>query len=217
MNLEEQLTFGLAQLGFPLDAMAQRRLLDYVALLQKWNKVYNLTAVRDPQKMLTQHLLDSLAVLPHIHGRRIIDVGTGAGLPGIPLALANPALDVTLLDSNHKKTTFLRQACLELGLANATVVCDRVETWRPEEKYDVVISRAFSDLAEFVDLTRHLCGKDGVMLAMKGIYPYEELTRLPAGVALQRVEPLMVPGLGAERHLVLLHPVEIEAQQHRAG
>ena len=211
MNLEEQLVSGLAQLGLPLDAVVQRRLLDYVALLQKWNRVYNLTAVRDPQKMLVQHLLDSLAVLPQIHGRRIIDVGTGPGLPGIPLALADPALDVTLLDSNHKKTTFLRQACLELGLTNATVVCEQVEAWRPEEKYDVVISRAFSDLAEFADLTLHLCGNDGVMLAMKGVYPYEELTRLPARVALQSVEPLMVPGLDAERHLILLRPVETEA------
>lgn len=211
MNLEEQLASGLGKLGLPLDAATQRRLLEYVALLQKWNKVYNLTAVRDPEKMLVQHLFDSLAVLPQIHGRRIIDVGTGAGLPGIPLALANPALDVTLLDSNHKKTTFLRQACLELGLSNATVVCERVEAWRPEEKYDVVISRAFSDLAEFAELTRHLCDKDGVMLAMKGIYPHEELTRLPAYVVLQCVEQLTVPSLAAERHLVVLRPVETEA------
>lgn len=211
MNLEQQLASGLAELGLPLDAATQRRLLEYVALLQKWNRVYNLTAVRDPQKMLVQHLFDSLAVLPHIHGRRIIDVGTGPGLPGIPLALANPALEVTLLDSNHKKTTFLRQACLELGLANATVVCERVEAWRPAEKYEGVISRAFSDLAEFADLTRHLCNKDGLMLAMKGVYPHEELTRLPAGVALQRVEPLKVPSLDAERHLVVLRPVETEA------
>jgi 16S rRNA (guanine527-N7)-methyltransferase len=211
MNLEEKLATGLAELGFPLSAEVRRRLLEYVALLQKWNKVYNLTAVRDPQNMLVQHLFDSLAVLPLLHGRRIIDVGTGPGLPGIPLALANPALDVTLLDSNHKKTTFLRQACLELGLTNATVVCERVEAWRPEEKYDVVISRAFSDLAEFVDLTRHLCSNDGVMLAMKGIYPYEELTRLPACVVLQRVEQLIVPSLDAERHLVVLRPVETEA------
>lgn len=211
MNLEEQLASGLEKLGLPLDAATQRRLLEYVALLQKWNKVYNLTAVRDPEKMLVQHLFDSLAVLPQIHGRRIIDVGTGPGLPGIPLALANPALDVTLLDSNHKKTTFLRQACLELGLSNATVVCERVEAWRPEEKYDVVISRAFSDLAEFAELTWHLCDKDGVMLAMKGIYPHEELTRLPACVVLQCVEQLMVPSLAAERHLVVLRPVETEA------
>lgn len=211
MSLAEQLASGLCQLGLPLDAATQRRLLDYVALLQKWNRVYNLTAVRDPQKMLVQHLLDSLAVMPHISGRRIIDVGTGPGLPGIPLALANPALEISLLDSNHKKTTFLRQACLELGLTNTTVICERVEAWRPADKYDVVISRAFSDLAEFASLAQHLCKDGGTMLAMKGIYPHEELTRLPAGMALQSVVSLKVPGLDAERHLVVLQPVKIDA------
>jgi len=187
-------------------------LLNYVALMQKWNKVYNLTAVRDPQKMIIQHLLDSLAVLPHLVGRRIIDVGTGPGLPGIPLALANPALELTLLDSNHKKTSFLRQVCLELNLNNVTVVCERVEAWRPTEKYDVVISRAFSDLAEFVSLALYLCSDTGLMLAMKGIYPHEELTRLPATVELQGVESLKVPGLDAERHLVLLRPTKMVAK-----
>lgn len=198
-------------MGLHLDPVTQSSLLNYVALMQKWNKVYNLTAVRDPQKMVIQHLLDSLAVLPHIVGRRIIDVGTGPGLPGIPLALANPALEVTLLDSNHKKTTFLRQACLELGLHNTTVVCERVESWWPKEKYDVVISRAFSDLSEFAGMALHLCSDKGRMLAMKGIYPREELTRLPATVALQGVEPLKVPCLEAERHLVLLRPNKMEA------
>jgi len=211
MSMEQKLARGLEEMGLHLDLATQSRLLSYVALMQKWNKVYNLTAVRDPEKMITQHLLDSLAVLPHIAGRRVIDVGTGPGLPGIPLALANPALEVTLLDSNHKKTSFLRQACLELGLNNATVACERVEAWRPEEKYDVVISRAFSDLAEFASLALHLCGDMGLMLAMKGIYPHEELTRLPATVVLQGVEPLKVPGLDAERHLVLLRPIKMEA------
>jgi len=211
MSLEQKLAGGLEEMGLDLDTATQSRLLNYVALMQKWNNVYNLTAVRDPEKMVTQHLLDSLAVLPYIVGRRVIDVGTGPGLPGIPLALANPALEVTLLDSNHKKTSFLRQACLELGLDNTTVVCDRVEAWRPEVKYDVVISRAFSDLAEFASLALHLCGDKGRMLAMKGIYPHEELTRLPATVALLGVEPLKVPGLDAERHLVLLRSINIEA------
>ena len=208
MSLEGILACGLEEMGLDLDSETQARLLSYVALMQKWNKVYNLTAVRDPQKMVTQHLLDSLAVWPHIAGRRIIDVGTGPGLPGIPLALANPALEVALLDSNHKKTTFLRQACLELGLNNTTVVCERVEAWRPEEKYEVVISRAFSDLAEFASLALHLCSDTGLMLAMKGIFPHEELTRLPATAVLQGVEPLKVPGLDAERHLVLLRPIK---------
>lgn len=210
MSLEEKLASSLERLGLPLDTATQRRLADYLALLQKWNKVYNLTAVRDPQKMLSQHLLDSLAVLPHLSGRRIIDVGSGAGLPGIPLALANAGLDVSLLDSNHKKTAFLRQACLELGLTNATVICERVEAWKPEDRYDVVISRAFSDLAEFAGLARHLCSDNGAMLAMKGIYPHEELIRLPAGIVLQRVAQLKVPGLDAERHLVILRSARPE-------
>lgn len=211
MNLEEKLASGLKLLGLHLDAATQQHLLDYLALLQKWNKVYNLTAVREPEKMLTQHLLDSLAVLPYLAGNRIIDVGTGPGLPGIPLALANPALDVTLLDSNHKRTVFLRQACLELGITNVTVVCERAETWRPAEKFDAVISRAFSDLAEFVKLAGHLCKADGTMLAMKGLYPYEEIAQLPATVAVLRVEPLRVPGLDAERHLVVLQLARPEA------
>ncbi|OIP10254.1 MAG: 16S rRNA (guanine(527)-N(7))-methyltransferase RsmG [Betaproteobacteria bacterium CG2_30_59_46] len=212
MSLEEKLADGLEEMGLHLDAATQSSLLNYVALMQKWNKVYNLTAVRDPQKMIIQHLLDSLAVLPHLVGRRIIDVGTGPGLPGIPLALANPALELTLLDSNHKKTSFLRQVCLELNLNNVTVVCERVEAWRPTEKYDVVISRAFSDLAEFVSLALYLCSDTGLMLAMKGIYPHEELTRLPATVELQGVESLKVPGLDAERHLVLLRPTKMGAK-----
>lgn len=211
MSLEEKLAGGLEEMGLDLDVATQSRLLNYVVLMQKWNRVYNLTAVREPEKMVTQHLLDSLAVLPYIVGRRVIDVGAGPGLPGIPLALANPGLEITLLDSNHKKTSFLRQACLELGLNNATVVCERVEIWRPEEKYDVVISRAFSDLAEFASLALHLCKDTGRMLAMKGIYPHEELTRLPSTVVLQGVEQLKVPGLGAERHLVLLQPIKMEA------
>lgn len=211
MSLEEKLAGGLEEMGLDLGLVTQSSLLNYIVLMQKWNQVYNLTAVRDPEKMVTQHLLDSLAVLPHIVGRRIIDVGTGPGLPGIPLALANPALEVTLLDSSHKKTSFLRQARLELGLNNTTVVCERVEAWRPEEKYDVVISRAFSDLAEFAGLASHLCSDMGLMLAMKGVYPHEELMRLPATVALQGVEPLKVPGLAAERHLVLLRPIKMEA------
>ena len=210
MSLENILAGGLKEMALDLDAATQSRLLNYVALIQKWNKVYNLTAVRDPEKMVVQHLLDSLAVLPHILGARIVDVGTGPGLPGIPLALANPELEVALLDSNHKKTSFLRQACLELGLKNVTVICERVESWQPTEKYDVVISRAFSDLSEFVSLALHLCKNTGQMLAMKGVYPHEELTRLPATVLLQGVEPLKVSGLDAERHLVLLRPVKME-------
>lgn len=204
MSLEKDLESGLSQLDLVLQASARERLLRYLELILKWNRIYNLTAVREPEKMLTQHLLDSLAVLPHVSGKQIIDVGTGPGLPGIPLAIARPDSHVTLLDSNHKKTTFLRQACLELGLANTTVACARVEAWQGE--YDVVISRAFADLAEFVQLAMPLCKKDGAILAMKGVYPHEELARLPQGVTLQDVFFLAVPGLDAARHLVVLQP-----------
>lgn len=204
MNMEEKLAAGLAKLGLALDAQAQKRLLAYLALLAKWNKVYNLTAVRETQKMLTQHVLDSLAVLPFIEGSTLLDVGSGAGLPGIPLALARPDLQVTLLDSNHKKTTFLRQACIELGLSNVSVVCERVEAWQPPQRFDTVISRAFSDLPEFVRLAGRLCRPGGTLLGMKGLHPYDELAQLPPQVVLQQVVALDVPGLAAQRHLVVI-------------
>lgn len=193
---------GIAALGLQLDAATQQRLLAYIALLDKWNKVYNLTAVRDPAEMLTQHLLDSLAVLPYVDGGTLLDVGTGPGLPGIPLALARPELAVTLLDSNQKKTTFVRQAIAELRLANATVVCTRIEAWQPEHRFDAVISRAFSELSEFVKLSARFCRPGGRLLAMKGVYPEEEMSRLPAGVTVERVIALAVPGLDKQRHLL---------------
>ena len=204
MSLASHLATGLDKLGLTLDVETQQRLLDYVALLHKWNKVYNLTAVREPQRMIYHHLLDSLVVFPHMAGRNIADVGSGAGLPGIPLALANPEWKITLLDSNHKKTVFLQQVCIELGLANVTVVCDRVEAWRPAEKFDVVISRAFSDLGELARLTAHLCAADGVLMAMKGLYPNEELAQLSAEFVAEPIIPLQVPGLEAHRHLVTI-------------
>ncbi len=204
MSLHDRLCAGLAELGLGLDTVTKQRLLDYIALLHKWNRVYNLTAVREPQKMLYQHVLDSLAVLPYIKGPRLLDVGSGAGLPGIPLAIARPDLSVTLLDSNHKKTTFLRQACIELALTNVAVVCDRVESWQPDAGFDQVISRAFSDLGEFVRLAGHLCAPGGTLIGMKGLYPYEELANLPTGTVAEQVISLNVPGLEAQRHLVLL-------------
>jgi 16S rRNA (guanine527-N7)-methyltransferase len=185
-----------------LPQATQHKLLDYLALLVKWNKVHNLTAVRDPDEMVTLHLLDSLAVLPHLQARDLLDVGSGAGLPGIPLALARPELKVTVLDASHKKTTFQRQAKAELGLGNLDVICTRVEEYRPEQKFGCVISRAFSDLAEFIKLTAHLRADDGFWLAMKGVYPYDELAQLKNPVA--EVVPLRVPGLEAQRHLVFI-------------
>lgn len=204
MSLELKLAEGATAIGADLDPSRQELLLAYLRMLHKWNKVYNLTAVREPQKMVVYHLLDSLAVLPYVDGPRLLDVGSGAGLPGLPLAIARPDLDVTLLDSSHKKASFLQQVCMELKLANVGVACQRVEHWQPPKPFDVIISRAFSDLAEFVRLTDHLLAADGTLLAMKGLYPYEELAQLPAGVAVQRVISLTVPGLRAQRHLVVM-------------
>lgn len=206
MSLAGELAAGIAALGLDVAPDAQQRMLDYLVLVEKWNKAYNLTAVREPAKMLTHHLLDSLAVLPHLRGPRVLDVGSGAGLPGIPLALARPEWQFTLLDSNHKKTTFLRQASIELKLNNVDVVCDRVETWASPQPFDTVVSRAFSDLAEFLTLAGKLCAKTGVIVAMKGVYPHEELAQVSGDFHLRNVVVLNVPGLGAERHAAVLEP-----------
>lgn len=202
MSLQEKLHQGLQEVELSLPDDTRSKLLEYLALLQKWNKVHNLTAVREPEEMVTLHLLDSLSVIPHVKGERLLDVGSGAGLPGIPLALCMPNLQVTVLDSSHKKTSFMRQAKAELGIANLEVVCGRVEAYRPSRLFDVVISRAFSDLAEFVGLTKHLGQPQALWLAMKGVYPYEELAQLRTEPV--RVVPLNVPGLNAQRHLVFL-------------
>lgn len=204
MSASAALAQGLADLRVELPGGAQQKLLDYLALIEKWNRVYNLTAVRGALAMVSHHLLDSLAVMPHVQARTILDVGSGAGLPGIPLALALPQAQITLLDANHKKATFLRQATMELGLGNAAVVCERIETWRPQRGFELVISRAFSDLPEFVALAGPLCAEGGTLAAMKGVHPHEEILQLPAGYRIDRVVRLAVPGLAAERHLVLV-------------
>ena len=208
MSLAETLAQGVSALELSLDAATQRRLLDYVALIEKWNRVHNLTAVRDSAQMVGNHLLDCLAVLPHFAPGTVADVGSGAGLPGIPIALARPEHAVTLIESNHKKAAFLRQAVIELSLANVEVVSERVETWQPPRRYDVVISRAFSDLPEFVQLAGRLCAPTGMLVAMKGVHPYEELAQLPGLFRLRSVVPLKIPGLRAQRHLVLLDPAQ---------
>lgn len=202
MSLQEKLSQGLAELGIDLDAATQQKLLDYLTLLEKWNKVHNLTAVRDPSDMVTLHLLDSLSVLPHIKSGRLLDVGSGAGLPGIPLSIVRPDLQVTVMDSSHKKASFMRQAKAALAIPNLEVVCGRVEEFHPEHKFNMVISRAFSDLAEFMRLTTHLCVEGGVWLAMKGVYPFDELAQIKGPTS--EVVPLRVPGLEAQRHLVFL-------------
>ena len=204
MTLAQQLAQGVLQLGFTLPAGAQQQLLEYLALLQKWNRVYNLTAVREAPRMVSHHLLDSLAAVPHLGAETLLDVGSGAGLPGIPLALALPESRVTLLESSHKKAAFLRQAAMELKLRNVEVVCERVEAWKPPAEFDVVISRAFSDLAEFISLAGRHAAAGGRLEAMKGVHPYDEINQLPQGWQVRHVIALTVPGLRAQRHLVTL-------------
>ena len=203
-GLEGRLEKGLQELAVPLGRDAMTKLIEYLALLEKWNRVYNLTAIRDAGKMVSGHLLDCLAVVPHISGGSVLDVGSGAGLPGIPLAVAKPDIHVSLLDSNNKKTAFLKQVVAELRLKNADVVCARVESWHPEEKFDWIISRALAGLAEFAALTGHLLAPSGVLAAMKGVYPSEEIEQLPPNLRASRVLRLSVPGLESERHLVLI-------------
>jgi 16S rRNA (guanine527-N7)-methyltransferase len=206
MSVESQLRAGIAALGLALPEGAEPKLLAYLALLDKWNRVYNLTAVRDAERMVSHHLLDSLAAAPYCQGETLLDVGSGGGLPGIPLAIARPGLRVTLIDSIAKKTAFLQQAKAELGLPNLTVVTGRVEDYQPEAAFDLITSRAFSDLREFVTLTRHLLKPGGRWLAMKGLYPHEEVVLLPRDVKVSADHALVVPGLEANRHLIVLEP-----------
>jgi len=204
MSGARELKSAAAALGVALADAQVATLERYLDLLEKWNRVYNLTAIRERSRMVTHHLLDSLAVLPHVRGPRVLDVGSGAGLPGIPIAIAGPALQVTLLDSNHKKSAFLTQAVAELPLANVQVVTERVESWQPEARFDTIVSRAFAELGEFVALAGRLLAPQGVLAAMKGVHPFEEIGRLPQGYRVERVVRLSVPGLDAERHLVLM-------------
>lgn len=203
MNVQARLVQGLAAMGVGLDGASLRRLLAHLQLIAKWNRVHNLTSVREPEQMVVVHLLDSLSLLPHLGAARtLLDVGSGAGFPGIPVAIARPDLRVTLLDSSHKKGTFLEQARTELALANVEVVCERVEQFEPAGGFEVVVSRAFADLADFVAQAKHLVAPGGRMLAMKGVYPFEEIARLPATHRVAEVVELNVPTLDAKRHLV---------------
>jgi 16S rRNA (guanine527-N7)-methyltransferase len=202
---------GIAGLELALPAGAMDQLANYLDLLVKWNRVYNLTAIREEARLVSHHVIDSLAVVPHLPAGNILDVGSGAGLPGIPIAISCPDRDVVLLDASHKKSAFLKQAVAELGLANAQVVIERVEAYRPARLFNTVISRAFSDLADFVKLAGHLCAADGVMIAMKGLYPNEEIVRLPASWQLEKTLRLEIPMLDASRHLVFLRPISAAA------
>jgi 16S rRNA (guanine527-N7)-methyltransferase len=205
------LAAGLSALELDADIGARAKLAQYVALLDKWNRTHNLTAIRDPEQMVTHHLLDSLAVLAHLPGQerlRVLDIGSGGGLPGIPLAIAKRDWRVVLLDSNHKKAVFLRQAVIELDLANVEVCAERVQDYEPYLLFDVVISRAFSDLATFATLGRRLVAPGGRLVAMKGLFPHEELAQLPSDVVITEVPAIRVPGLEVQRHLVIMEPRE---------
>lgn len=209
---EQRLGNGLAVLGLSLPAGAPARLLAYQAELLKWNSAYNLTAVRDPDEMLTRHLLDSLSLLPVLDERlpgdaaRLLDVGAGPGLPCIPLAIARPAWSVTGLDSNGKKARFMRHAQRTLALANFSVIEGRVEELPPAQGYALITSRAFASLGDFFSLTRHLLAADGIWIAMKGKLEADELAGVPATVDILETRKLKVPGLHEERHAVIAKP-----------
>ncbi|MBL8393502.1 MAG: 16S rRNA (guanine(527)-N(7))-methyltransferase RsmG [Candidatus Accumulibacter sp.] len=204
MSPGEQLVRGAAILGLDLSLAVQQKLLAYAALLDKWNRTYRLTAVSERARAVSHHLLDSLTVLPFVEGTTLLDVGSGGGMPGIPLAIARPELQVVLLDSNSKKAAFLRQVAIELGLSNIAVHCGRVEAYRPPAGFAVITARAFSDLALLVELSRHLLQDNGRWLAMKGLRPDDEIAGLPADVWLAGVHRLAVPGITGERHLVVM-------------
>lgn len=196
------LASGLTALDITLLAEAQQKLLAFRDLLLKWNKTYNLTALRDPGQAISHHLLDSLAILPHVGDGNLLDVGSGGGLPGIPLAIARPELSVSMVDTVQKKTTFLQQAVIELALRNVTVHHARVEEMQGQ--YAQISSRAFAEIGLFISLTRHLLAPNGRWLAMKGVRPDDELKALPADITVEAIIPLSVPGLDAERHLIIL-------------
>jgi len=206
---------GLEQMGLSLTAAQQSRLLQYLDLLIKWNKAFNLSGVKDPDSMLPRHILDSLTLMPWMNGQHILDVGTGPGLPGIPLAIAFPDKQFSLLDSNGKKTRFVFQARLELQLDNVAVHNSRIELYRNEAPLDIIVSRAFSTLADLVSMSRHLLttaanGATTRIVAMKGLYPDEEIAALPADIRVTRAERVLVPGSDVERHIIELTPGALE-------
>ena len=194
----------LAQANIEVSEQQKDQLIELVNLLNKWNKAYNLTSVRDPQEMLVKHILDSLVVSPYLQGDRFIDVGTGPGLPGLPLAIINPDKQFVLLDSLGKRVSFIRNAVLKLRLTNVTPVLSRVEEYQPEEKFDGVLSRAFASLKDMTEWCHHLLSSDGLFYALKGIYHQEEVQNLNDIFTVEKVVSLNVPTLVGERHLVLL-------------
>ncbi len=203
--LSQVLGKGIQELKLELSEAQVEKLLDYLALLAKWNSVYNLTSVRDPMQMVTHHLLDSLAAVPAFRdAHNVLDVGAGGGLPGMVLAIARPDMKVSMIDTVHKKTAFLTQVKAELGLSNVTVYTMRVEQLQVKQPFDVITSRAFADLSDFVNWSGHLLAEGGQFIALKGVAPAEERERLPEPWKVSNLQPLEVPGLGAERHLVFI-------------
>lgn len=207
-SLLEKLAEGLNALSLELSDGIQRRLIAYVQLLAKWNRAYNLTAVRQPEQMVTRHLLDSLVIGPYLQGPRILDVGTGAGLPGIPLALVYPDYHFTLLDSNGKKIRFVTQAVAELGLANVDVIQSRIEAFQPTCRFDTITARAYASIEELIRQTTRLLADNGQYLIMKGIYPVAEVEAMPSGYQVEADHKLDVPKLDAERHLLVIRAAE---------
>ena len=204
MDNRQKLQSGLKEMGLDLSGGQQDKLLAYVKMLKKWNKTYNLTALRDESQIISHHLLDSLTLPPYLEGAQtMLDVGSGGGQPGIPAAVCRPDLQITLLDANTKKTSFLQQAAIELELKNVRVVSGRVEAVQGL-RADVITSRAFAELADFVNWTAHLLQDGGRWAAMKGVYPAAEIDRLPDSVCVERVDKIRVPQLNAERHMVIL-------------
>ena len=204
MDNRQKLQSGLKEMGLDLSGEQQDKLLAYVEMLKKWNKTYNLTALRDESQIISHHLLDSLTLPPYLESAQtMLDVGSGGGQPGIPAAVCRPDLQITLLDANTKKTSFLQQAAIELELKNVRVVSGRVEAVQGL-RADVITSRAFAELADFVNWTAHLLQNGGCWAAMKGVYPAAEIDRLPDSVCVERVDKIRVPQLNAERHMVIL-------------
>jgi 16S rRNA (guanine527-N7)-methyltransferase len=200
----------LMQAGIVITDTQKTQLVQLVELLHKWNKAYNLTSVRDPDAMLVKHILDSLVVSPHLHGERFIDVGTGPGLPGLPLAIINPDKQFVLLDSLGKRINFIRQVIQELGLTNVTPVKSRVEEYQPDVGFDCVLSRAFASLEDMLSWCHHLPSEQGSFLALKGQYPEQELAQLPANIRLVACHELRVPELEGERHLLEFKHIQPE-------
>lgn len=204
LNQLDFLETALANNNLSLSLPIKEHLLHYLHLMQKWNKVFNLTSIRDPHDMIMLHLIDSLAISPYLNGSRMIDIGTGAGLPGIPLALIHPNKQFVLLDSNSKKTRFLTQVVADLQLKNVEIIHSRVEDFKPRELFDSILSRAFASLKLMLVTTQHLLSEQGQCLAMKGTYPEQELQDIPNEFNYVAIHKLIINGLNAERHLVCL-------------